>query len=130
MGVAPFDSSTDAADPVKPGADTLNWLSPNYRATPAEALPRIKVICQLHSDLHAAMWTVMATHPSLPPDILAAAIQQCRPDTQALTREDLRGLMTALVNGGRQGFDAVLRTRRQLQRTASSGASALPWAQG
>lgn len=61
MRAAAIDNSTDTEDPVKQGADTLNWLAPNYRATPAEVLPRIKLICQLHGDLHAAMGTGLKT---------------------------------------------------------------------
>ena len=47
---------------------------------------------------------------------LAAAVKQFRRDTDSLTQADVTGLFTALLNGGRQGFDTVLRTRRSGDR--------------
>ena len=109
-------SSSEATFDVK-------WLAPSYRPAPAEALDRIQQICAMQPDLFGAMWCVMATHQGVPNDILAAALKQFRRDAEVLTREDVTGLMVALTNGGRQGFDAVLRTRRNAPRSAS----ALPW---
>ncbi len=103
----------------------MQWLAPQYRATPGEALQRIEAICAMHGELCQAVFVVMATHSGLPAPILAAAIKQFRRDTDALTREDVMGLMTALANGGRQGFEAVLRTRKSAPRQASG----FPWAQ-
>ncbi|MDT9001468.1 hypothetical protein RQP53_19485 [Paucibacter sp. APW11] len=106
------------------GPDDLGWMAPGYLATPAEALERIRQICAMHEELFGALFALMATHGSLPREILAAAIKQFRPDAQALSNEDLVGLLTATVNGGRQGFDAVMRTRRSTPRKAG----AVPWA--
>jgi hypothetical protein len=51
------------------------------------------------------------------PDPLAAC------DAESLSPEDLQGLLTAALNGGRQGFDAVLRTRKGGERKSVS----IPW---
>jgi len=109
-------SSSEATFDVK-------WLAPTYRPAPAEALDRIQQICTMQPDLFGAMWCVMATHQGVPNDILAAALKQFRRDAEVLSREDVAGLMVALTNGGRQGFDAVLRTRRNVPRSAAT----LPW---
>ncbi len=101
----------------------LTWMAPTHRPAPADALDRIQQICAMQPDLFSAMWCVMATHQAVPNEILAVAIRQFRRDAEAFSREDLSGLMVAITNGGRQGFDAVLRTRRNAGRTASS----LPW---
>ena len=92
-------------------ADPLGWVLPGRRTAPAEALKRIQVLCGAWPDLHAAMLVVLATHQELPRDMLAAAIKQFRPDLDAYTREDVVSLLTAVWNGGKSGFDAVLRTR-------------------
>ena len=42
---------------------------------------------------------------------LAVALKQFRPDLEAYTREDVMSLLKAVWNGGKSGFDAVLRTR-------------------
>ncbi|MCY4755706.1 hypothetical protein [Pelomonas aquatica] len=91
--------------------DPLAWLQPGHRAAPAEALKRIQALCTAWPDLHAAMFVVLATHQELPRDMLAAAIKQFRTDLDAYSREDVVGLLTAVWNGGKSGFDAVLRTR-------------------
>jgi len=100
------DGAADAADD-----GGLGWLLPGHRPAPAEALRRIQALCAAWPDLHAAMFAVLATHQELPRDMLAAAIKQFRPDLDPYTREDVVGLLTALWNGGKSGFDAVLRTR-------------------
>lgn len=97
--------------PRDDGPDPLGWLLPGHRAAPPEALRRIQALCAAWPDLHAAMLVVLATHQELPRDVLAAAIKQCRSDLDAYTREDVVSLLTAIWNGGRSGFDAVLRTR-------------------
>lgn len=105
-------------------ASSLEWLEPGYRASPAEALERIRQICAMHAELFGAVFVVLATHQGLPLEILAVAVKQYRPDTESLTRDDVVGLMVATRNGGRQGFDAVLRTRRGAPRSTSG---AMPW---
>lgn len=96
--------------------DSLDWLLPGHRAAPPEALKRIQALCAAWPDLHAAMLVVLATHQELPRDMLAAAIKQFRSDLDVYTREDVVSLLTAIWNGGRSGFDAVLRTRANSPR--------------
>lgn len=102
----------------------LAWLQPGYRAAPAEALRRIQLLCTGWTDLHAAMLVVLATHQALPREVLAAAIKQFRPDLDAYTREDVLSLLNATWNGGKSGFDAVLRTRANSPKRA---AAAMSW---
>jgi len=104
-------------------ADELGWLLPGYRAAPAEALRRIQALCTAWPDTHAAMLAVLATHQELPRDMLAAAIKQFRPDLDAYTREDVASLLTAIWNGGKSGFDAVLRTRAGSAKKSAGGLS-------
>lgn len=113
----------DDANPDLPG-DPLAWLLPGHRASPAEALGRIQRLCAGWPDLYGAMFVVMATHQALPRDVLAAAIKQFRPDLDAYSRDDVVSLLTALWNGGKSGFDAVLRTRAN---SPKKGAGALSW---
>lgn len=106
------------------GTEELGWLLPGHRAAPAEALRRIQILCVAWPDLHAAMFAVLATHQELPRDMLAAAIKQFRTDLDPYTREDVVGLLTALWNGGKSGFEAVLRTRANAPK---KGAGAFSW---
>lgn len=100
-------------------AEQIAWLSPNHRASPGDALARIRVICEMcGTDLHRAMLLVMATHQAVPKEILAAAVKQFRRDLDAHSREDVTSLFTALWNGGNQGFQSVLRTRKNSDRKA------------
>ncbi|MDR7333031.1 hypothetical protein [Roseateles asaccharophilus] len=105
------------------GDDTLDWLLPGHRAAPAEALVRIQRLCAAWPDLHAAMFIVLATHQDLPRDMLAAAIKQFRPDLDPFTREDVVSLLTSIWNGGKSGFDAVLRTRANSPKKGGGGFS-------
>jgi hypothetical protein len=104
-------------------ADPLAWLTPGHRAAPPDALRRIQQLCATWPDLHAAMFLVLATHQQLPRDMLAAAIKQFRPDLDAYSREDVIGLLTAIWNGGKSGFDAVLRTRANAPKKGAGGFS-------
>lgn len=104
--------------------DELDWLQPGHRFAPAEALRRIQALCAAWPDLHAAMLIVQATHQELPRDMLAAAIKQFRADLDPYTREDVVSLLTAIWNGGKSGFDAVLRTRAN---SPKKGAGAFSW---
>lgn len=113
-----------ADDVQDPGSDELGWLQPGQRATPPEALRRIQVLCASRPDLYAAMFLVLATHQELPRDMLAAAIKQFRGDLDAYTRDDVISLLTAIWNGGKSGFDAVLRTRAA---SPKKGAGAFSW---
>jgi len=112
-GVGADDGAdVEAAFSANRGADPLAWLAPGQRGGAAESLARIRSICAHVPDLYTAKLAVLATHAELPRKVLATAIKQFRPDTEALSAEDVAGLLTASWNGGRQGFDAVLRTRR------------------
>jgi hypothetical protein len=104
-------------------ADPLGWLAPGHRAAPAEALKRIQLLCGAWPDLHAALLIVLATHQELPRDRLAAAVKQFRPDLDPYTRDDVVSLLTAIWNGGKSGFDAVLRTRAHSPKKVAGGLS-------
>ena len=101
----------------------VHWMSPTQASTPKEALLRIKALCGYWPDLYEAMQAVLATHPLVARDILAKAIKQFRRDTEAYSVEDLTGLLISAWNGGRHGFEAVLRTRKTAERKAAS----VPW---
>jgi hypothetical protein len=105
------------------GADRLDWMLPGHRPAPADALRRIQALCLGWPDLYAAMFLVLATHQSLQRDMLAAAIKQFRPDLEAYSREDVVSLLTAIWNGGKSGFDAVLRTRANSPKRSAAGLS-------
>lgn len=96
--------------------DELAWLLPGTPQGPAEVLPRVNAICAGVPDLFGAMFLLLATHQGLPRERLAAATKQFRSDLDDLSRDDVAALYTALLNGGRQGFDAVLRSRRKGER--------------
>jgi hypothetical protein len=113
----------DAQDTDPEKSDELAWLQPRQRVAPAEALRRIQALCSARPDLFAAMFLVLATHQDLPRDMLAAAIKQFRADLDAYTREDVVSLLTAIWNGGRSGFDAVLRTRAGAPKKGAAGLS-------
>lgn len=112
--------SDDAQEEVP---DELTWLQPGQRASPPEALRRIQMLCASRPDLFAAMLLVLATHQELPRDMLAAAIKQFRTDLDAYSRDDVISLLTAIWNGGRSGFDAVLRTRVNSPKKSGGGFS-------
>lgn len=97
------------------------WFTPGQHGTPAEALARIRAICDAVPDLFGAMFAVLGAHQGLPREILAAAIAQCRADAAAMPRADIVSLLTATWNGGREGFEAVLRARRKGERKAPLG---------
>lgn len=104
----------------------LGWMAPDHRAPPAQALPRLRAICTLCPDLFDAVLLAVATHRGLPRELLAQALKPMRRELDALSIEDVTGLLTAAWNGGRQGFDAVLRTRARGERRGA--AAAMPWA--
>ena len=99
----------------------MAWYAPGQHGSPAQALARIRSICAHVPELHGAMFAVLGAHQGLPREILAAAVQQCRPDAAAMKREDLVALFTSIWTGGRDGFDAVLRSRRKGDRKATLG---------
>lgn len=101
----------------------VEWIGPAARSTPGQALRRIKALCGRFPDLYSAMAVVAATHPTVSREMLAMAIKQFRRDTESLSKEDVMGLLVSIVNGGSQGFEAVLRTRKNSERKTAS----LPW---
>jgi len=108
---------------VSPSTD-WSWLGPEHVASPAEALERIGAICALHADLSAAAFVVLATHLGLPRELLATVLKRYRSELQATSVADVVGMLNALQHGGKEGFEAVRRTRRKARRAAASG---LPW---
>ncbi|HEY1092286.1 MAG TPA: hypothetical protein VGE47_14425 [Burkholderiaceae bacterium] len=99
----------------------LPWLLAERPASPRDSLRRIQDICTHCPDLYTAIQTMLVTHPGIPRNNLAAAIKQLHPNLAQISAEDVVGLITAAWNGGQQGFEAVLRTRKGAART--SGAS-------
>ncbi|MDM4764762.1 hypothetical protein [Pelomonas sp. SE-A7] len=97
----------------------LPWLSPERQADPRESLRRIREICQQSPDAYSAIQAVLVTHPDVPRGNLVPAIKRFRSDLAQLSLEDLAGLVTAAWNGGQQGFEAVLRTRKSSPRVAA-----------
>lgn len=98
-------------------AASLAWMAPSHCAPPTEALLRIKAICDMAGDdLHCAMLMVLATHQAVPRNILAIALKQMRRDLAPYSQDDVIGLLTAVWNGGSQGFQSVLRTRKTGER--------------
>lgn len=104
-------------------ADDVSWIAPGHRSTPAQALQRIRLLCEQFPDLFGAMFAIAATHTTVSRDMLALAIKQFRGDTEALSKDDVVGLLASVSNGGLQAFEAVLRTRKGSGRKAAS----LPW---
>jgi len=103
----------------------LQWLSVEQQNNSRDALRRIREICESCRDLYTAMQAVLVTHQSLPRSNLALAIKTFRPDLASMSADDVVGLLTAAWNGGLQGFEAVLRTRKNGRKTTTT----LPWAQ-
>jgi hypothetical protein len=100
------------------------WVLPTDSSLPAESLPRIGALCAAYPDLYSALFAVLGTHGRLPRDVLAMAVKHYRADAADLSREDMVALLTSVWNGGRSGFDAVMRSRRKSERKSA----ALPWA--
>jgi hypothetical protein len=96
--------------------DMPTWLLPTRHGDPATCLQRIRWICQNVAELHTAMVTVVATHPGVPRERLADALKLHRPDLRAHSAADVLSLINGLWNGSRDGFDAVLRTRKNSER--------------
>jgi hypothetical protein len=116
----PFDNEGDVLD--------AEWMLPTTRSTPAQSLARIGCLCAGMPDLFSALLAVLGAHQNVSREILAMAIKQCRPDLADLSRDDVVGLLVSIWNGGRQGFDAVLRSRRR--GGGERAAAALPWQAG
>ena len=113
-----FDAAASPSESVE-----LAWMTPGDHGTPAQALARIRVLCQQTPDLHGALLAVLATHQGLAREILGVAVKQFRRDVDDLTPSDVGALLTSLWNGGKQGFEATLRSRRKGERKGA----ALSW---
>jgi hypothetical protein len=114
----PVDEHPASSD----GAE-LDWVAPGAHSTPAQSLVRIRALCHHLPDLHSALLAVLATHQGLAREILGVAVKQFRHDLDDLSPSDVTSLLTSLWNGGRQGFDATLRSRRKGDRKSA----ALSW---
>jgi hypothetical protein len=110
------EHSTLAAEPATDAGEAAAWVLPGPHGDPASCLQRIRYICQRNPDLYAAVATVVATHQGVPRDRLAEALRMNRAELQAHAVEDLVNLLKAAWNGGRDGFEAVLRTRKNSER--------------
>ena len=106
--------------------DDAAWIAPTARNPPARTLARIRVLCGMFPDLYSAMFAIAATHVTVPRERLAQAIKQFHPDAAPYSVEDLAGLLVAIVNGGNQAFEAILRTRRGNERKGGG----FPWGAG
>lgn len=119
------DLAPSADTPTRSGDDDVYWLATGHRPPPAEALRRIRSICEHVPDLFGALMTLVSTHQSLRHDILATAVKQFRRDLDEFDRDEVAGLLRACWHGGWQGYDAVLRARRQ--RSRQSSGKSLGW---
>lgn len=122
MSLAPEPAAAHIDGPVV--ADELAWLLPGSAPAPADALRRIRTLCDRCPDLFSALLTVVATHQGQRMDRLATAVRQFRPDLAAFTDDEVTGLLKACWNGGWQGFDAVWRAR---QRDKGAGGGRPSW---
>ena len=105
------------------GAREVAWMAPGVRSAPSRILRRVKALCSQHEQLFTVLFVIAATHTSTPREMLVKAIRQYRRDAETLSESDLTALLVSAGNGGLQGFEAVLRARKNAARKAST----LPW---
>jgi hypothetical protein len=108
-------------------AQDMSWMSPSHRPVPAQALSRIKSICHHFPELCSAIQAVGATHISVPREVLAMALKKFRKDLDPYDTKEVVSLLTAIANGGRSGYDSVLKNRKKGGVTANT---AMPWGMG
>jgi hypothetical protein len=120
------EKPTDVLPPARADDHDVYWLAASHRPAPVDALRRIRHICGNCPDLFSALMTVVATHQGLRHEMLATAVKQFRADLEPYSVEDVTGMLRACWNGGWQGFDAVLRSRRTKDRQGGGG-QALGW---
>jgi hypothetical protein len=108
-------------------AQDMSWMSPSHRPVPAQALSRIKSICHHFPELCSAIQAVGATHISVPREVLAMALKKFRKDLDPYDTKEVVSLLTAIANGGRSGYDSVLKNRKKGGATANT---AMPWGMG
>lgn len=94
----------------------LGWLRPRHHGHASECLQRIRWLCEQVEDLHGALLLVVATHQGIPRHQLASAVRQFRPELAGMPVEDVHSLINGLLNGGRDGFEAVQRSRKGARR--------------
>ena len=108
-------------------AQDMAWMAPTHRAVPSVALGRIKSICQHIPELFGAMQAVGATHSAVPREALAMALKKFRADLDPYECKEVVTMLAGIANGGRSGFDSVIRNRK---KGGAAPASALPWGAG
>lgn len=108
-------------------AQDMSWMSPSHRPVPAQALSRIKSICHHFPELCSAIQAVGATHISVPREVLAMALKKFRKDLDPYDTKEVVSLLAAIANGGRSGYDSVLKNRKKGGATANT---AMPWGMG
>ena len=123
------EAVTDTTESATSVDALVGWVLPGQHGAPAEALGRIRFICEHTPDLFQAVWIVLATHQGVAREKLAAALRQLRPELATFTVEDIQGLLTSIWHGGQPGFDAVMRARQRGKKLASPNCSKLPWNQ-
>lgn len=108
-------------------AQDMSWMAPTHRAVPSQALGRIKSICQHIPELFGALQAVGATHAAVPREALAMALKKFRTDLDPYECKEVVTMLAGIANGGRSGFDSVIRNRK---KGGAASASALPWGAG
>lgn len=98
----------------------LDWLRPDAGADPVACLKRIRWMCDQVPDLASLVLLVGATHQGVPRARLAAALHHCRAELATMPEADVLSLVNGLLNGARDGFDAVLRSRKGANRRATA----------
>ena len=101
----------------------LGWFLADKPAAPADAMLRIQAICVALPDAYVVAITVLVTHPTVPKEILAAALKRFRKDFDCHSNADVVSMLIAAWNGGKSGFDSVQRTRA----TAPKRVASVPW---
>ena len=96
-----------------------HWLLPRSAPDPAACLRRIRWLCEQVPDVYQAVLLVSATHQGVPRPHLAAALQRFHPGLAANTVDDVMGMLTGLLNGGRDGLEAVQRSRKGAARRST-----------
>lgn len=107
--------ATEPKPPEQLSAE-LSWLLPRQHGEPAECLQRIRWLCEQIEGLHELMLVVGATHQGIPRASLASAIRQFRPELHQTPPDDVHSLLNGLLNGGKDGFEAVQRSRKSASR--------------
>ena len=108
-----------ALEPPPPD-EAPGWLLPRRQEDPAICLRRIRWLCQQVPDLFEALLLVCATHQGVPRPSLAAAVQRFHPALAGMPAEDALSVVNGLLNGGRDGMEAVLRSRKGAARRSTS----------